>query len=221
MTEGHKLPPEMTLRQLARTQRMSFDRWREDSFAELTGFFKFDLGRRFKHLSRGQKAQFNLALVLAQDPELLVMDDPTLGLDPVVCRDFCDLLVGLMQKEGRTIFFTSHSLATVERVADEIAILDHGVLKAHCGLNTFRERLRRVAVRFDGVPPADPGIPGLVKTIADGDRLIMTIANYEDADIAALRERFKVKSVEPLELNLEDAFVDYTAGLDGRPLPRM
>ena len=94
-----------------------------------------------------------LALAVATDPEVLILDDPTLGLDTVVRRDFLESLIQIIQRRGRTILFSSHILGDVERVADRIGILVDGVLRVDCPTDHFKDSLRKVILEFDGQPP--------------------------------------------------------------------
>ena len=99
-----------------------------------------------------------LALAVATDPELLILDDPTLGLDTVVRRDFLESLIQIIQRRGRTILFSSHILGDVERVADRIGILVDGVLRVDCPTDHFKESVRKVLLEFDGQPPELPAL---------------------------------------------------------------
>ena len=92
----------------------------------------------------------SLALAVAPDPELLILDDPTLGLDTVVRRDFLESMIQIIQRRGRTILFSSHILGDVERVADRIGILVDGVLRVDCPTEHFKESIRKVVLEFDG-----------------------------------------------------------------------
>ena len=102
-----------------------------------------------KNLSNGQRAQVSLALTLAPNPELLIMDDPTLGLDVAIRRQFLEGVIHLITRQNRTILFSSHILADVERVADRIIVLDKGVLRADCTMEQFRGAIRKFVITFD------------------------------------------------------------------------
>jgi ABC-2 type transport system ATP-binding protein len=159
----------------------------------------------------------SLALAVAPDPELLVLDDPTLGLDTVVRRDFLESLIQIIQRQGRTILFSSHILGDVERVADRIGILVGGVLRVDCRTETFRESVRKIVLEFISTLPDAPPIPGLVSARQVGTALELVLVGYDDAQREAV-ERLEPRSIEVLDLNLEDAFIEYTRG-PRRPLP--
>jgi ABC-2 type transport system ATP-binding protein len=158
-----------------------------------------------------------LALAVAPDPELLILDDPTLGLDTVVRRDFLESLIQIIQREGRTILISSHILADVERVADRIGILIDGVLRVDCPTDYFKMSLRKVVLEFSGQPPAFPACDGLVSTWRVGNRLEVVIVGFGPRH-EQLIESLDPVAVDVLELNLEDAFIEYTRG-SRRSLP--
>ncbi len=181
----------------------------------------FQLARRARigKLSRGQQAQVSLALAIAPDPELLILDDPTLGLDTIVRRDFLESMIGIIQRRGRTILFSSHILGDVERVADRIGVLVDGVLRVDCPAETFKQQVRKVVVEFARQPPQFAGCQGLIGSRVVGTRLELVLVGYRAHQQAAI-EALAPKSIEVVELNLEDAFIEYTRG-PGRPLPKL
>src|SRR3989304_4654783 len=162
LAEGHPLYGWMTIGQAVEFTRAFYPRWNDVLVDQILDHFELSRKQRYRRLSRGQQAQFSLALAVAPDPELLVLDDPTLGMDTVVRRDFLESLIQIIQRQGRTILFSSHILGDVERVADRIGILVGGVLRVDCRTETFRESIRKLVLEFAGSPPAAPPIPGLV-----------------------------------------------------------
>jgi ABC-2 type transport system ATP-binding protein len=96
----------------------------------------------------------------------------------------------------------------VERVADRIAVLDGGVIRADCTVETFRQRLRHYVLKFRETPPAPPSLPGLLESFRTDHELMMTFANATP-DVEARIAELRPESVEPVEMTLEDAFVSY------------
>ena len=155
-----------------------------------------------------------LAQAIAPDPDLLILDDPTAGLDTVARREFLVSLIELIQREGRTIFFSSHIISDVQRVADRVGILVDGVLRVDCRTPDFMDSVRKVVLGFPCQPPRFPGCEGLVSAREVGHRLELVIVNFGDS------QREVVESLEPatwdvLEMSLEDAFIEYTRGTRG------
>ena len=141
---------------------------------------RFPARSKLRRLSNGQRASVALALAIAPDPDLLVLDDPTLGLDTVARRDFLMSMIHLVQRRGRTILFSSHILADVERVADRIGILVDGVLRVDCPTERFKEGVSKLVLEFPGRPPAFPGCAGLVQAWEVGHRLELVIVDFGD-----------------------------------------
>lgn len=223
LAEGHPVHRSMSLAECGRYESRFRPRWKDDLYQSILKEFKLDPGKRAGELSRGQRAILCLALTLASDPDLLVLDDPAIGLDPVARRDLLESMLYFVKREGRTIFFSSHLLADVERVAERIAILEGGLLKADCPLETFRERVRCLLLRFPGTPPPLPEIPGLLRTTRAENEVAVTIANYGDG-ARALLEALPGAAITEAPLSLEDAFISYVGErgeksffLGGRP----
>src|SRR5262245_19203734 len=138
LAEGHPLYGWMTIRQ-ALDFALSFHRDADRTFAEqVLDHFALSGKAKIGRLSRGQRAQVSLVLAVATDPELLILDDPTLGLDPNVRRDFLESMIQIIQRRGRTILFSSHVLGDVERVADRVGVMVDGVLRADCPAEHFK-----------------------------------------------------------------------------------
>ena len=173
----------------------------------------FELSRKQKlrRLSNGQRAQVSLALAVAPEPELLILDDPTLGLDTVVRRDFLESLIQIIQSKGRTILFSSHILGDVERVADRIGIMVGGVLRVDCPVVHFRESVKKLVLDFSGPAPEDVPCPGLVNSWSTGSQLELVLVGYDEAQRAAV-EALEPRKIQIIDLNLEEAFIEYTRG---------
>lgn len=209
VAEGHQLHRSMSIRQLAAFNGKFFSRWDQDYFDEMMAHFELAPSRRVRELSCGQRAQVSLSLALAVRPELLIMDDPMMGVDAVVRRQFLESMIRLIGESGRTVLFSSHILSDIERVADRIGILRNGVLCVDCGLDEFKRRVRQVRVRFgDKVPPLD-AIERLVAARIEKSEAILTVVNLDGELEESLRSLGAVE-IEPLESPLEDVFIDYT-----------
>jgi ABC-2 type transport system ATP-binding protein len=217
IAEGHPLYNWMTIDGIERFTRPFYPRWNREIFGQIIDHFELPRMKKLRKLSNGQRAQVSLALAVAPDPELLILDDPTLGLDTVVRRDFLESMIQIIQREGRTILFSSHILGDVERVADRVGILVNGVLRVDCPTEHFKRAVRKLVLQFDGPPQAFPLREGVVGDMVIGNRRELVIANYSEEHLAAA-EALDPVSIDVLELNLEDAFIEYTRG-PRRPLP--
>jgi len=217
LAEGHPCYGWMTIGEAVRFTSSFYPNWNSTLVDQILDHFQLSRRQKFRRLSRGQQAQVSLALAVAPDPELLILDDPTLGLDTVVRRDFLESLIQIIQRQGRTILFSSHILGDVERVADRIGILVAGVLRVDCRTDQFRESIRKIVLEFHGELPEQPLCPGLVSCRQVGSQLELVTVGYDDVQREAI-EALNPRSIEVLDLNLEDAFIEYTRG-PRRPLP--
>jgi ABC-2 type transport system ATP-binding protein len=219
VAEGHPLIDGMRVRDLVAFQRSFYPSWDQRTFDAVAAQFSLDNNARAGSLSRGQRAGVSLGLVLATHPELLVMDDPAMGLDPVARRTLLEAMILVTRKEGHTIFFTSHEIADVERVADYIAIMDQSVLRVAAPVDVFRSRVRRLALSFpQGTPKSLPPIRGLLQTRRDGDEISLILVDSDDRAEQAAAESALASlnsgSTRELPLSLEDAVIAFLSHRD-------
>jgi ABC-2 type transport system ATP-binding protein len=208
IAEGHPLIDWMRVRDLESFQKSFYPNWDAHLFRKVTDHFALQPRARAHHLSRGQRAGLSLALVLATRPELLIMDDPALGLDPVARRTLLEAMILMTRDAGHTIFFTSHELVDVERVADYLAIIDRSILRVCCPLEVFRNRISRIRLTFAASVPQLPILPGLLESKRDGRTLTLLLADPN----GLARSQFAALSplnVEGLPVSLEDAILAY------------
>jgi len=212
VTEGHRLFRWMTIARLEKFQQAFFPKqWDGKFFADMIEYFELSKKQKIKHLSNGQRAQVSLALALAPNPELLIMDDPTLGLDAAIRRQFLEGMIELITRQGRTVLFSSHILADVERVADRVVVIDKGVLRADCSLEEFRTSVRKVVLHFDNSVPADVELEGLLHCRRSERQLELTLVGVDDAEVAAWADRAGTERFDFVEMNLEDQFIEFTS----------
>jgi ABC-2 type transport system ATP-binding protein len=171
-----------------------------------------ELARRVKFLSHGTKQKIGLVAAMQHDPELLLLDEPTTGLDPLVQKAFRDLLVDRAGR-GRAVFFSSHVLSEVEAVCRRVAILRAGRLVTVEPVDGLRARmLRRLEVRFrGGVPPDLGAVAGVVRIEADGPALRLWV----QGDVNPVLRRIAREDVDRFvfpEAELEDIFLSYYRG---------
>jgi ABC-2 type transport system ATP-binding protein len=211
LAEGHPLYRWMAVGEMARFARSFYTTWDDRLLEQILDHFALPRRGKIRRLSNGQRAQLSLALAVAPDPELLILDDPTLGLDTVVRREFLESLIQVIQRRGRTILFSSHILGDVERVADRIGILVDGVLRVDCPTDTFKESVRKVVLEFGRTPPDFPGCGGLVSSRQVAASLELVVVGFGESQ-RQVCESLEPRSIDVLELNLEDAFIEYTRG---------
>jgi len=209
----------MKIGELERFQRAFFPKqWDDKLFGDMIEYFELSPKRKIKHLSNGQRAQISLALALAPNPELLIMDDPTLGLDAAIRRQFLEGMIELIMRQGRTVLFSSHILGDVERVADRIVVIDKGVLRANCSLDEFRTAVKKVVFTFADSAPSDVDIEGLLHSRSSDKQLELTLVGTDEGRIAEWAGSVGAEEHHIVKMNLEDQFIEYTAGANHRRL---
>jgi ABC-2 type transport system ATP-binding protein len=162
LSEENDLPGWMRVDELLRYTRAFFPHW-DDAYAEeLRRAFALEPGARIKTLSKGQRARAGLLVALAHRPELLVLDEPSAGLDPIVRRDILSAIIRTIADEGRTVLFSSHLLDEVERVSDRVALLNQGRITLCAGLEEIKETHHRLTLRFEQSRSGPPALPGVL-----------------------------------------------------------
>src|SRR5471032_2332540 len=149
LSEENDLPRWMRVPELIRYSRAFYPAWDDGYAEELRQTFALDAAARIRNLSKGQKARAGLLIALAYRPELLVLDEPSSGLDPIVRRDILGAVLRTIADEGRTVLFSSHLLEEVEQVADHVTILRSGIVVLSAPLDEIRE-----SHRVDGRTPS-------------------------------------------------------------------
>ena len=138
LSEENDLPGWMRVGELMRYSRAFYPSWDDGYAEELRTAFALDPGATIRTLSRGQKARAGLLAALAYRPELLVLDEPSSGLDPIVRRDIVGAVIRTIADEGRTVLFSSHLLDEVEQVADHVTMIDRGRIVLSAPLDEIR-----------------------------------------------------------------------------------
>ncbi|MGB2863795.1 MAG: ABC transporter ATP-binding protein [Sedimentisphaerales bacterium] len=209
VAEGHNLIQNYKVSRLINLCKDLSLQWNDESFGHLIETFRLPMDRRVRDLSMGMRAQLNLSLAMAIDPELLILDDPTLGLDTVARRQFLELAIEVIQKQGRTILFSSHILSDVERIADRIGILAAGKLVVDCPLEQLKERVKKLRIIFPESVPESLYLTEIINQQIQGREMTITAANWNKQKQAIL-ETFKPSSCTEIPMSLEDIFIECT-----------
>src|ERR1700721_2619781 len=135
--EDKELCPYMTVEQLIAFTASFYPDWRPDKARRLQDRYQLPSGRKVKALSKGMRTQLALLLALSRRPALLILDEPTEGLDPVAIEELLQTLSGL-PADGTSVFFSSHQISEVERIADRVCIIDRGRLAVDLSLDEIR-----------------------------------------------------------------------------------
>jgi ABC-2 type transport system ATP-binding protein len=168
---------------------------------------RFDLKpeQKIKGLSHGQRVKAALLLALARRPRLLILDEPTTGLDPVARREVLGELMEVLADEGRTILFSSHNTLDVEQISDQITFIDRGRIIDSAGKEDFLDRWRRLRLELPRNVSL-PHLPGVLE-VAGSDRLpVLTTDRFEPAMLSVCRDLgATVQAVD--SMTLEEIFL--------------
>ncbi len=212
-------PPGATARRLARFCRPLYPQWDDVAFEGRLRRFGVPTDLPFGRLSRGQQGHVALALALAARPRLLILDDPTLGLDAVARRAFFEELIGELADRGTTVLIATHDLAAVERIADRAGILAGGRLVVDEDVEGLKQRCRSIWLADAAAAPAtalDGFAPLAAQRTVTGDWGVETIvAAYDEERFRAFRDSAAGAGAQVTSLSLEEIFIALTgAGAD-------
>lgn len=206
LSEDRDLPRWMRVRELMRYTQAFYPNW-DNAYAErMLEQFELDAGAKIRNLSRGGKAKAGLLVALAHRPELLLLDEPSSGLDAVARRDILAAVLRSVAEEGRTVVFSSHLLEEVERVADDVAMIHEGRLALSMPMDALRELHQRFVVRFVEPVDAFPEISGVLRSEGDGRDWAVICEGELDVARGAL-EAVGATIVEHAVPSLETVFV--------------
>ncbi len=206
LSEQRDLPLWIRVDELLRYTQAFYPRWDAAYAEQLRKQFGLDPTAKIKNLSRGECAKAGLLLALAHRPELLLLDEPSSGLDPVVRRDILEAIIRTVVDEGRTVFFSSHLLDEVERVSDQLAIMVNGRVALSGPLDTIKESHHRLTLRFDTAQALPPTLAGVLSVNGGGQEWTV-ICNGELSELAARAATLGARVVDESVPSLDEIFV--------------
>ena len=209
-------PAEKTsARALLALVRAVHPRWDEETVGRYLDIFHIPLDACGKNLSAGTKSQLALTLAMAGRPELLILDEPTLGLDPLHRHQYLQFLLREAAERDLTILLASHDLHQIERMADTVAILHQGKIVVHKPLDDLKEQVKRIRVGVNRISPelsaSFAKVPGVIRVLAEAGGYLLTTADAPQT-VPILHEIPEVQALQAVNLNLEEIFLAYVDG---------
>ena len=199
VSENKSLYGNLTARELVRFTRGFYPNWSDEAAAKYARSFEIPMDRPFGKLSQGNRTKVFLLLALAQGADLLVLDEPATGLDPVGVDEFLRVLAQDVVSEGRTALISSHQLSDVEQVADHVGLIDHGRLLLEARLDDIKSQFRFVTAAGNALPQTKTA--EVVSVTSDGTFCRYLVKQNADAFAAELRRQgATVTDVSPLGL---------------------
>jgi ABC-2 type transport system ATP-binding protein len=202
----------MKVKEIIRFTAGFYDDWDPGVASSFCEKFELNPSAKVKNLSKGQQMRLALTLALAPRPRLLILDDPTMGLDPITRKEFLNDIVRAIQEEGRTVFFSTHILSELERVADSIAIIDRGRLKVTGEIDALKASVRTIRMTFEDAPPPVILVDGLLRVQGNGRDCLVTLTDFSEDKLAFLKQKYNPSSIEPRSVSLDEIFEAYVLG---------
>ncbi len=206
----------MTAEEVIRFVAAFYPTWDHSLATRFVEQFDVPLKTKVRHLSKGQNVRLGLLLALAHRPEVVILDDPALGLDPIMRKEFNRDLVEHLQSAGTTVLYSSHLLYEVEPVADVIAILHHGSIVRQSTTDDLREQVKRLILEPEMARRLAGELTVLDSRLSTGE-VILTIDNAPDAT-ALLRTQGIAHRLE--DLSLDEIFEAFVVGRPDSGLQR-
>jgi ABC-2 type transport system ATP-binding protein len=206
LSEVSELPEWMQVNELIRFTRTFYANWDESYAESLRQMFELDPHKEVQQLSKGQRARLGLLLALSYRAELLILDEPSSGLDPLVRRDILRAIIKTIAQEGRTVLFSSHLLDEVERVADHVAIIESGRIIQNDTLESLKSSFHKVMMRFGASASNPPRTEGFFNW-QGGDRVWSAYYRGDVGEAERLSSSFDAEVVECATPSLNEIFV--------------
>jgi ABC-2 type transport system ATP-binding protein len=209
VTEDKELYPYMTVEQIIRFTRPFFPDWRRDLEQRYLEMFELPKARKIPDLSKGMRSKLMLLLAIARGAELLILDEPTDGLDPAATEGVLRELVSITSSSGITIFFSSHQLSEVELIADHVGIVDHGRMVVSGCLDDLKARYQRVHVVLES--GAEPPVrwPEGAESIRQEGRVVSMLCSHNAEAIVEQARSIPGATVERFPVTLKEIFLEH------------
>jgi ABC-2 type transport system ATP-binding protein len=214
VSEEQVLPPRSSIAELIAFHRRLFGRWDDALGRQLLNRFSLSPSSRIHRLSKGQARQVALLCAVCHRPELLLLDEPAGGLDPVARREFLETAIQLLNREGTAILFSSHQMGDVERIGGRIVLLNEGKVCIDRALDRIRENVCVAMIPRASAPDAAPfqRLPGCLRVRAVFDDWHLVV----EGDPDAVRDRLTALSpsnhIRCVRVPLEELFIELVGG---------
>lgn len=206
VSEDKRLYDYMTVEQIIRFTRSFFPKWRSDLETKFLQIYPLSFDRKIKKLSKGMRTQLALLLGICRGAEMLVLDEPTEGLDPVATEALLQLLKGLAA-EGTTILFSSHQIAEVDQIASHVFMIHRGELLLSSSIDRLKSDYRRLVAVFDRPVKAEELAMAGVKRIGMAGQMVTLIVNRDQERIIEHLRSLKATNIDVLPVTLKEIFL--------------
>ncbi|TDF38189.1 ABC transporter ATP-binding protein [Alteromonadaceae bacterium M269] len=204
VNEEHTLPTWMKVSALVNMQKHFYPKWSQETYNSVIGYFDVDPNQKIAGLSRGERAGLNLSMALAQNPDVLILDEPTLGLDVVAKQSFLEALMFTETQNESTIIYCSHQMEEIERVADNLIMLEKGRLTNNSSPDEFVARVSSWIAEFPN-KPSQLTQSSKVLSCKKIDDLHHIVTIDEDANFQEFLQNAGGSNIRQVDINLPNA----------------
>jgi len=209
VTEDKELYPYMTVEQMIRFTRPFFPKWRDDLERRYLDMFELPPKKKIPDLSKGMRSKLMLLLAISRGAELLILDEPTDGLDPAATEDVLRELMAIAASKGTTMFFSSHQLSEVELIADHIGIIDRGKMIVSGLLDDMKARYQRLQVVFENSVNLPAHWADGVESVRQEGRVVSILASRNIDAIIEQARSLPGTAVELYPVTLKEIFLEH------------
>jgi ABC-2 type transport system ATP-binding protein len=210
--EIHHIYRWMRVREVIGFCKSCFPTWNDDTCREMLERFGLDAEKKVKHLSKGMLTKLSLLLAVSHEPELLLLDEPLSGLDPIAREEFLDGVLRTICDRGQTVLISSHMLDDVRRLADTVGILNNGQLVLQGNVDELLNSTKRIrATLRDGCRPTQ-SLAGVVWQRIEGREWTITVRDFSPEKFQQVQAIDGVENAAVVDLGLEELFKDFIRG---------
>lgn len=204
--------PRYPLGKMVDFYRKIYPKFEEEKIKQMNSFFGLDMNRRVNELSKGQKMRLAFMLNMAANTDILVMDEPTSGLDPLAKSRLLSMLIEEVERRELTVLISSHHLGELEKVCDNLTMIDRGRAKGQEQVDTLKEKIRKVNLVFEqGAPESFLGRSDILTYSQVGNIYTVIFDRLTEEGYEEIEKTYQPVYMEELPVNLEEMFV-YTHG---------
>jgi ABC-2 type transport system ATP-binding protein len=214
VAEDQILPAFTSIGEIIALHRALFPRWDSSLEQQILDRFKLSPKSKIKHQSKGQARQVALLCAICHRPELLILDEPAGGLDPVARREFLELSIQLLNMDGTTILFSSHQMTDVERIGGRVVLLNEGKVQLDRSLDALREETCLAFIPKSAIADisAIHALPGCLHCRPVRDSWHAIMKGTPEETIRNIERTFNIDGIRCVRLPLEELFIEMTAG---------